>query len=297
MMIELKNVSKVYRKKMKALDEVSVKIDKGEFVYVVGASGAGKSTFIKLLYREEKASKGSVKVLGMDLSKLSNFQVPKYRRQIGVVFQDYKLLQQKTAYDNVAFALEVHGEQPTVIRKKVREALDLVGLRDKAKQLPAQMSGGEQQRIAIARAIVNKPELLIADEPTGNLDPETSQSIIDVLERINSRGTTVVMATHDVNIVETSRHRTLTFQKGEIISDEHEGGYFTSELRLTGELRLGNTEAMLAGHTGILYQAELKELRDAEMKLRDEESDEVEAIEEVEKAEKKAERREIRRRR
>lgn len=269
-MIELKNVSKVYRKKMKALNDVSVKIDSGEFVYVVGASGAGKSTFIKLLYREEKATMGQVKVLNRDLSKLSNFQVPKYRREIGVVFQDYKLLQHKTAYDNVAFALEVHGEKPAVIRRKVREALDLVGLNDKGKQLPAQMSGGEQQRIAIARAIVNKPALLIADEPTGNLDPETSQSIIDVLERINARGTTVVMATHDVNIVETSRHRTLTFQNGVIISDEYEGGYFTSELRFTGELRMGNTAALMAGHTGVLYQAELKELRNAEMKKREE---------------------------
>lgn len=255
---------------MKALNDISVKIESGEFVYVVGASGAGKSTFIKLLYREEKATSGKVNVLKMDLSKLSNFQVPKYRRQIGVVFQDYKLLQQKTAYDNVAFALEVHGEKPSIIRRKVREALELVGLGDKAKQLPAQMSGGEQQRIAIARAIVNKPALLIADEPTGNLDPETSQSIIEVLERINSKGTTVVMATHDVNIVETSRHRTLTFQNGRIISDEFDGGYFTSELRLTGEIRMGNTAALMSGHTGVLYQAELKELRNVEMQKKEE---------------------------
>lgn len=262
-MIELKNVSKTYKKNMRALKDVSVKIDKGEFVYVVGASGAGKSTFIKLLYREEKATSGSVLVLDKNLTKLSNFQVPKYRRQIGVVFQDYKLLQQKTAFDNVAFALEVHGEKPQVIKKRVKDALELVGLGDKSRQLPSQMSGGEQQRIAIARAIVNKPEILIADEPTGNLDPETSQSIIEVLEKINHAGTTVVMATHDVNIVETSRHRTLTFQKGQIVSDENEGGYFTSELRLTGELRLGNTEALMAGHTGVLYQAELKELREA----------------------------------
>lgn len=269
-MIELKNVSKTYKKNMRALKDVSVRIDKGEFVYVVGASGAGKSTFIKLLYREEKATSGSVMVLDKNLTKLSNFQVPKYRRQIGVVFQDYKLLQQKTAFDNVAFALEVHGEKPGVIKKRVKEALELVGLSDKARQLPSQMSGGEQQRIAIARAIVNKPEVLIADEPTGNLDPETSQSIIEVLEKINRSGTTVVMATHDVNIVETSRHRTLTFQKGQIVSDENEGGYFTSELRLTGELRLGNTEALMAGHTGVLYQAELKELREAERRNEEE---------------------------
>lgn len=272
-MIELKNVSKQYKKNMKALNDVSVTIDKGEFVYVVGASGAGKSTFIKLLYREEKATAGSVKVLGKNLTTLSNFQVPKYRRQIGVVFQDYKLLQQKSAFANVAFALEVHGERPEIIRKKVNEALDLVGLKDKAKQLPSQLSGGEQQRIAIARAIVNRPELLIADEPTGNLDPETSQSIIDVLEKINQRGTTVVMATHDVNIVETSRHRTLTFNKGRIVSDENEGGYFTTELRLTGEIRLGNTASLMAGHTGVLYQAELKELRDAETRRNSENTD------------------------
>lgn len=262
--VKVSGASKVYKngpKHKKALDDVSVSIEKGEFVYVVGASGAGKSTFIKLLYREEKATSGKVESLSYDLSKISNMRVPKYRRQIGVVFQDYKLLQQKSAFDNVAYALEMYGYSKGFITGRVNEALDLVGLQDKKKHLPSQLSGGEQQRIAIARAIVNKPKILIADEPTGNLDPETSQTIIEVLERINRRGTTVIMATHDVNIVETSRHRTITFDGGRISSDEFDGGYYTSEIRLTGEINLSNTASLMAGHTGVLRQAEIKELR------------------------------------
>lgn len=211
---------------MKALNDISVEIEDGEFVYVVGHSGAGKSTFIKLLYREERATNGHVFVSDIDLTKIANHRVHTYRRTIGVVFQDFKLLPNLTAAENVAYALEVHGEDAETIRMKVKEALELVGLLDKMKHFPNQLSGGEQQRVAIARAIVNKPTLLIADEPTGNLDPVTSQSIMEVLEEVNARGTTVVMATHDIHLVNESRKRTLTFENGVIINDAKEGGYF-----------------------------------------------------------------------
>lgn len=225
-LIKLSNVSKIYKNHMKALNDISVDIQEGEFVYVVGHSGAGKSTFIKLLYREERATQGHVLVDGLDLTKVTNRRVHKYRRTIGVVFQDFKLLPNLTAYENVAYALEVHGEDAQTINTKVKEALELVGLIDKMKQFPDQLSGGEQQRVAIARAIVNKPKLLIADEPTGNLDPVTSQTIMEVLEEVNKRGTTVVMATHDIHLVNESRKRTLTFENGVIINDAQEGGYF-----------------------------------------------------------------------
>ncbi|MGL6058863.1 MAG: cell division ATP-binding protein FtsE [Culicoidibacterales bacterium] len=225
-LIKVSNVSKIYKNHMKALNDISVAIEDGEFVYVVGHSGAGKSTFIKLLYREERATSGSVIVNDLDLTKIANHRVHKYRRMIGVVFQDFKLLPNLTAYENVAYALEVHGEDKETIREKVKDSLELVGLIDKMKQFPNQLSGGEQQRVAIARAIVNKPTLLIADEPTGNLDPVTSQTIMDVLEEVNRRGTTVVMATHDIHLVNESRKRTLTFENGVVISDAKEGGYF-----------------------------------------------------------------------
>ncbi|TLG77118.1 cell division ATP-binding protein FtsE [Culicoidibacter larvae] len=228
-MIQLANVTKVYNKNMHALNNISVTINDGEFVYVVGHSGAGKSTFIRLLYREEKSTKGDVIVNGKNVSKIRNSKVPLYRRTIGVVFQDFKLLQNRTAFENVAFALEVHGEKSSDIRRKVRDALEVVGLKGKAKQLPHQLSGGEQQRVAIARAIVNRPSILIADEPTGNLDPVTSRSIMDVLEAINQMGTTVVMATHDVHLVNEMPKRTLTFNNGTIYSDVTEGGYFVDE--------------------------------------------------------------------
>lgn len=223
--IEMKNVFKKYKNGTIALQGLSVSIDSGEFVYVVGPSGAGKSTFIKLIYREEKATSGEVRVADFDLMKLKNRQVPLLRRKIGTVFQDYKLLTNKTVYENVAYAMEVIGKRPYEIKKRVAEVLELVGLRHKASVFPNQLSGGEQQRVAIARAIVNTPKVLIADEPTGNLDPENSWEIMKILERINTQGTTVVMGTHNSQIVNTIRHRVLTIENGRIVGDEEEGDY------------------------------------------------------------------------
>lgn len=224
-MIKMKDVTKKYPNGTTALRRVSVDIRKGEFVYVVGPSGAGKSTFIKLMYREEKADKGSLNVCGYDLMKIKNRHVPLLRREIGVVFQDYKLLPQKTVYENVAYAMQVIGKRPRETKRRVMEVLDLVGLRHKVRVFPDQLSGGEQQRVAIARAIVNTPQVLIADEPTGNLDPENSWEIMKLLDRINAQGTTVVMATHNSTIVNTIRHRVLAIENGRIIRDQVEGEY------------------------------------------------------------------------
>lgn len=223
--IEMQDVSKKYRNGTTALRNLSVKIEQGEFVYVVGPSGAGKSTFLKLIYREEKANRGQVVVAGEDLMKLKNKKVPFLRRKMGTIFQDYKLLPNKTAYENIAFAMQVIGKKPYEIKKRVQEVLDLVGLRHKAKMFPDQLSGGEQQRIAIARAIVNTPKILIADEPTGNLDPENTWEIMKILERIHQQGTTVIMGTHNSSIVNTIRHRVLTIDNGRIVRDEEEGEY------------------------------------------------------------------------
>ena len=224
-LIELKDVSKKYRRSTTALRHVSVSVNQGEFVYIVGPSGAGKSTFIKLLYREEKLSSGSLKVGEFNLAKMKKRQVPLLRRSIGVVFQDYKLLERKTVYENVAFAMEVIGEKRKHIKKRVTEVLELVGLKHKMRSFPNQLSGGEQQRVAIARAIVNNPKVLIADEPTGNLDPEISMEITQVLERINLQGTTVLMATHNSQIVNSLRHRVIAIEDGKIVRDEEEGEY------------------------------------------------------------------------
>lgn len=224
-LIELKDVSKKYRRSTTALRHVSVSVNQGEFVYIVGPSGAGKSTFIKLLYREEKLSSGSLKVGEFNLAKMKKRQVPLLRRSIGVVFQDYKLLERKTVYENVAFAMEVIGEKRKYIKKRVTEVLELVGLKHKMRYFPNQLSGGEQQRVAIARAIVNNPKVLIADEPTGNLDPEISMEIMQVLERINLQGTTVLMATHNSQIVNNLRHRVIAIEDGKIVRDEEEGEY------------------------------------------------------------------------
>lgn len=224
-MIEMQNVSKKYKNGTTALRNLSVTIDQGEFVYVVGPSGAGKSTFLKLIYREEKASKGKVYVAGEDLMTLKNRKVPYFRRKIGTVFQDFKLLPHKTAYENIAYAMQVIGKKPYEIKKRVNEVLDLVGLKHKAKVFPDQLSGGEQQRIAIARAIVNTPKILIADEPTGNLDPENTWEIMKILERINEQGTTVIMGTHNSHIVNTIRHRVIAIDEGRIVYDEEEGDY------------------------------------------------------------------------
>lgn len=224
-LIELHDVTKKYHRSTTALREITVSVDQGEFVYLVGPSGAGKSSFIKLLYREEKATKGSIRVGEFDLTKLRQKDVPFLRRSIGVVFQDYKLLPRKTVFENVAYAMEVIGEKPRNIKKRVPEVLDLVGLKHKMRSFPDQLSGGEQQRVAIARALVNNPKLLIADEPTGNLDPENSWEIMNLLERINLQGTTVLMATHNSQIVNTLRHRVIAIEGGRVVRDEEKGDY------------------------------------------------------------------------
>ncbi len=225
-MIRLDNVTKTYPSQDRpALREVSLEINKGEFVFLVGASGSGKSTFLRLVLKEERPSTGSVHVLGKDLARLSDWKVPTLRRQIGTVFQDYRLLPAKTVYENVAFALEVLGKSRGVVRKVVPEVLDLVGLADKTDRMPDELSGGEQQRVAIARAFVNRPLVLIADEPTGNLDPTTSVGIMKLLDRINRTGTTVVMATHDQAIVDQMRKRVIELELGLVVRDQHRGVY------------------------------------------------------------------------
>lgn len=224
-MIKMENVYKKYNNGITALNKLSVEIDQGEFVYVVGPSGAGKSTFIKLIYREEVPTKGIVKVNEFDIGKMKRKDVPKLRRNVGVVFQDFKLLPRLTVYENVAYAMKVLEKKPKEIRKRVTEVLDLVGLKHKGKMFPNQISGGEQQRVAIARAIANTPKVLIADEPTGNLDPETSWEILEVLEEINRLGTTVIMATHHSDIVNKARHRVIAIESGRIARDEMEGEY------------------------------------------------------------------------
>ncbi|BDG37501.1 cell division ATP-binding protein FtsE [Geobacillus sp. 44B] len=224
-MIEMQNVYKTYPNGVVALNDVSVRIKQGEFVYVVGPSGAGKSTFIKMMYREEKPTSGTIMVHGVNLEKLKDSKVPLLRRNIGVVFQDFKLLPKLTVYENVAFALEVIEESPKVIRQKVMEVLELVGLKHKVRSYPGELSGGEQQRVSIARSIVNSPKIVIADEPTGNLDPETSWGIMELFEKINSRGTTIVMATHNREIVNTIRRRVIAMENGKIVRDEAKGEY------------------------------------------------------------------------
>ncbi|WP_153503335.1 cell division ATP-binding protein FtsE [Cumulibacter manganitolerans] len=225
-MIRLENVSKFYSTSTRpALDDLSLEIDKGEFVFLIGPSGSGKSTFLQLLLREETPSKGDVYVGGRHLNKMSKWQVPKLRRTMGCVFQDFRLLKNKTVAENIAFALQVINKPRSTIRKVVPEVLDLVGLEGKADRMPHELSGGEQQRVAIARAFVNRPLVLLADEPTGNLDPETSQDIMLLLERINRTGTTVLMATHDSNIVDAMRRRVIELDNGRLMRDQSRGVY------------------------------------------------------------------------
>jgi cell division transport system ATP-binding protein len=224
-MIEMQDVYKTYPNGVIALNGISVRIKQGEFVYVVGPSGAGKSTFIKMMYREEKPTSGKIMINGVNLANIKNSKVPLLRRNIGIVFQDFKLLPKLTVYENVAFALEVIEESPKNIRKRVMEVLDLVRLKHKARFYPDELSGGEQQRVSIARSIVNNPAIVIADEPTGNLDPDTSWEIMDVFERINDRGTTIVMATHNREIVNTIRRRVIAIEHGKIVRDEVKGEY------------------------------------------------------------------------
>ncbi|WP_209121444.1 cell division ATP-binding protein FtsE [Alkalihalobacillus sp. BA299] len=224
-MIDMKDVWKTYPNGVSAINGIDISIGKGEFVYVVGPSGAGKSTFIKMMYREEKPTKGDISINGTNLSKVKNRQVPIVRRSIGVVFQDFKLLPKLSVYENVAFALEVIEENPSTIKRKVMKVLDIVKLKNKARFLPSELSGGEQQRVAIARAIVNNPSVLIADEPTGNLDPDTAWEIMDTLEEINNRGTTIVMATHNKEIVNTIKKRVIAIEGGRVVRDEVRGNY------------------------------------------------------------------------
>ncbi|SFA44253.1 cell division ATP-binding protein FtsE [Parageobacillus thermantarcticus] len=224
-MIEMQDVYKTYPNGVVALNGVNVRIKQGEFVYVVGPSGAGKSTLVKMIYREEKPTSGTIMINGVNLAKLRDSKVPLLRRHIGVVFQDFKLLPKLTVYENVAFALEVIEESPKVIRNKVMEVLELVGLKHKVRSYPDELSGGEQQRVSIARSIVNSPKIVIADEPTGNLDPETSWGIMELFEKINNRGTTIVMATHNREIVNTIRRRVIAMENGKIVRDEAKGEY------------------------------------------------------------------------
>ena len=222
-MIKLTNVTKIYKTGVRALNDVNLTIEPGEFVYVIGTTGAGKSTFIKLLYREEKPTSGKVEVVGQDVSKIKNSKVPYFRRNIGVVFQNFRLLPKKTVFENVAYALEVIDTPRVEIRRRVRATLELVGLEDKVNAFPHELSGGQQQRVAIARAIVNRPKVLIADEPTGNLDPK---EIINVLMRINEeQGTTVLVVTHDQKIVQEHKKRTILMEDGCINADTSLGGY------------------------------------------------------------------------
>ena len=224
-LIHMRNVSKIYDNGAVALDRASVDIESGEFVFIVGASGAGKSTFIKMLFREELPSSGELVVNGHDIRKMTRKEVPYLRRELGVIFQDYRLLPDKTVFENVAFAMQVIEAPRRLMQRSVNSVLDVVGLRDKYKCFPHQLSGGEQQRVAIARAIVNNPAIVIADEPTGNLDPETSWDIMDIFTRINRAGTTIVMATHDKAIVDTMRRRVIAIEDGRIVRDEARGGY------------------------------------------------------------------------
>ena len=224
-MIDLNGVSKSYSKGQPALDNVSLHVDEGEFVFIVGNSGSGKSTLIKLLLKELDPTAGTITVNGYVLNKLRRRKVAKYRRGIGVVFQDFRLLKDRHVYENVAFAQRVIEKPTRVIKKRVPEVLTLVGLAEKYKSRPDQLSGGEQQRVALARALVNRPNILLADEPTGNLDPKNSFEIMKLLEEINERGTTVLVVTHNREIVNAFKKRVITMKKGVIISDEQEGGY------------------------------------------------------------------------
>ncbi|HIY28253.1 MAG TPA: cell division ATP-binding protein FtsE [Firmicutes bacterium] len=218
-MIEFQNVSKTYSNGTKALQNVSLKVDKGEFVFIVGSSGAGKSTFLKLIMGEERANSGEIIVNGKKLSTLRNRDIPYLRRTMGIVFQDFRLIDTMTVYENVAFAMHVVGAAPKNIRKRVPYILGLVGLQNKAKCLPAELSGGERQRVSLARALVNNPEMIIADEPTGNIDPALSYEIVDLLSEINRRGTTVLMVTHEHNLVKHFHRRVVQIHDGQVVAD------------------------------------------------------------------------------
>ena len=223
--IQIRNVKKTYKTGVTAIHDISLNIEKGEFVFIIGSTGCGKSTLIKMLYREERPTSGNINIGGINVSKLKNYNVYKIRRKIGVVFQDFKLLPKSTVYENVSFALEIFGLPRKEIHEKVLKALELVGLKGKAKNYPHQLSGGEQQRVAIARAIVNGPKLLICDEPTGNLDENTSMEVMKVIDEINKLGTTVIMVTHDTEIVNKMKKRVILLDLGRVLKDYKEGEY------------------------------------------------------------------------
>jgi cell division transport system ATP-binding protein len=238
-MIRFDSVTKAYKANVVALREISLDVDKGEFVFLVGPSGSGKTTFLRLLLREEVPDTGKIWVAGREIGELSQWRVPYLRRNLGCVFQDFRLLPTKTVFENVAFALEVIGRSKPVIRSQVATVLELVGLGEKGKRMPDELSGGEQQRVAIARAFVNRPLVLLADEPTGNLDPATSQGIMKLLDRINKTGTTVVMATHDATIVNSMRRRVVELERGCIVRDQSRGVYSAvGELLTEGTQRI-----------------------------------------------------------
>jgi cell division transport system ATP-binding protein len=224
-MIRFENVTKIYKGDVVALRDVSINVNKGEFVFIVGPSGSGKSTALRLLLREESATSGKLIVAGRDISRLSSWKVPQLRRNIGCIFQDYKLLPNKTVYENVAFAQEVIGRPRHIVHAQVPQILDLVGLSKKANRFPNELSGGEQQRVSMARAFVNRPLILLCDEPTGNLDPATTVGIMRLLDRINRTGTTVVMATHDQRIVDAMRRRVIELDRGHMVRDQSRGVY------------------------------------------------------------------------
>lgn len=228
-LIQLTKVSKIYENGLCALNDINITIEKGEFVFIVGASGAGKSTLIKLLLKEIEPSSGTIIVDGRDLSKLKRREIPGYRRSIGVVFQDYRLLPNKTVYENISFAMDIVEASSKEIRRQVPAILSMVGLASKANAYPHQLSGGEQQRTSLARALVNNPSILIADEPTGNLDPHTAKEIMKIISMVNLRGTTVIMATHARDIVNKMRKRVITFQRGVIVGDRRKGDYYRED--------------------------------------------------------------------
>ncbi len=223
-MIEFRGVHKTYDSGIKALRDVNIHIDKGEFVFIVGASGAGKSTFLKLIMREEVANAGEVIVNGYDLNRMKRRRVPFYRRTMGIVFQDFRLIPKMNVFDNVAFAMRVTGAPRREIRRRVPYVLQLVGLQDKMRSFPSELSGGEQQRVSLARALANNPAMIIADEPTGNVDPEMSYEIVQLLSEINALGTTVLMVTHEHNLVSEFHHRVITIKDGTVVSDTLNGG-------------------------------------------------------------------------
>jgi len=275
-MIKLENVTKVYPGNTVAVKDVDIEVAKGEFVFLVGPSGSGKSTLIRLIMREETPTNGDIWVAGKHASELQNWKVPHLRRSIGTVFQDFKLLPTKTVYENVAFAMEVTGRRGAIIRNQVPQVLKLVGLSSKADRLPRQLSGGEQQRVAVARAFVNRPLILLADEPTGNLDPGTSVGIMRILDRINRTGTTVVMATHDHAIVDAMQRRVVQLDRGHVMRDESRGIYESDRPVPTDATR---EQAMLDAPMTSIESFEDDEARSAEAEVSDTGLSDTEAVE------------------